>query len=323
MSANNYTPANNPVELHPTYRCDLGEVRMKPYRLLLVSHEHATRPEQIWDSLTMHTCGLWSEFSKLPHVSLEFHDCRSVPTEGEWDFLLLHAGFSQPIYDMLAVIRPRIRHKIMLFMEFPHPSPLIDYTFSWLPVSQPNAEYMPCPIRKEWLRRTLCIPRNVGSILLDHTYWTHQDKPWAAWLRLYEWLEPFASKRFIGQLGSRYATEENTPHWIRPFREMPYLAYLGATATFETFIPTYSGSYGCSIVDMAARGIRVLVPTWREGPFCHQSLIDTFRLKTFSDRETLFSLLAEPVQPGDHLDRCTDYSECVRRIDTYCQRVME
>jgi len=292
----------------------------KPYRLLLVSHELALQPHHIWDSLTMNTYGLWSEFSKLPHVLLDFHDCRT-PIGGEQrDFMLIHAGFSQPIYAMLPDLREKISRKIMLFMEFPNESPSIDHTFAWLPSDKWGTEYIPCPISKPLLHAAVKLPRFSGSILIDHTYWTHQDKPYSAWLKLYEWLEPLAATRRIGQLSSRYATKERVPAWLHIIPELSYLPYLAATSEYETFIPTYFGSYGCSIVDMAARGIRVVVPMVPEcGPFCHPSLIERLGLQTFSTRDELMALLAEPNTFKPQLDKCTDYAEIVAHIDAYCQ----
>jgi len=63
------------------------------------------------------------------------------------------------------------------------------------------------------------------------------------------------------------------PPWVRSIREAIYPSYLAETAPFETFLVTHPGSYEHSIIDMAARGSQVFVPSWEGRPFCHPSIL--------------------------------------------------
>jgi hypothetical protein len=238
------------------------------------------------------------------------------------DFSLIHECFDSPIYKRLLEIRAATRHKIMGFMEIIFPSTLIDRGFCFLPNPWPMAEQIRLPCLRSLLDAHNSVEKFAGSILLDHG-WIEKGKV-TDWLpRLYEWLAPLKD-RTIAQLRHPLCESVPLPPWVHSIPQANYPTYLAQTATYETFIMTHPGSYEHSIIDMAARGIRVLVPFGDGRPFCNPSIIEDLGLETFSTGEELLSLLSVPVP---HVpvspDRFNDMPQVVAQIDAYCQGAMQ
>jgi len=261
--------------------------------------------------------GLWTEFAKLPHVTLEYRDVytdkRPVP---QADFALIHGCFDEPIYSRLDELRVQTRHKIAGFMEIAFPSPLIDRAFTYLPHSElQKVEQIQLPILMSILKASNSPAKYVGSILLDHG-WIENGRrtDWAD--RMYEWIDELRDKT-VAQLRRSRGCEE-PPAWVESIPEMSYPQYLARTATFETFVVTHPGSYEHSILDMAARGIRVLVPRHDGRPFCNPSIVSDLKLSTFSNRNEFVALLENLPQPSP-VDQFTDIENAVGRIDAYFQ----
>jgi len=293
---------------------------MKPYTIALYSMNKPDALEGIRDSLHMIGFGLWSELAKLPHVLPRYSNTFAPEVEiVPADFTLIHDCHDSPIYRRLPEIRAATRRKTMHFMEWPYEgkdSDLIDRTFCYLPI--PGTDYIPFPCLRDVLAAH-ADEKQPGSILLDHV-WLSAENTEQDWCpRLYQWLEAFDGKRFIAQLcRNNHAAAQHFPPWIAPVPESCYPEYLRSTSTIETFILTHPGSYEHSVLDMTARGTRVLIPTLGGKPFVHPSIVDGLGLSTFSTREELFALLAKPPGPIRN-DQFNDMSVIVSRIDSYCQ----
>jgi hypothetical protein len=205
-------------------------------------------------------------------------------------------------------------------MESAFGSELMDHYFTWLPIDLPNAEQIPFPCLWNMIQASNS-QKVPGSILLDHAWLLDKntDRDWCG--RLYEWLEPLNdSGRHIAQMqrGGHEVAERFTP-WVKILPETGYPQYLAQSATYETFILTHPGSYEHSIIDMAARGIRVLVPMMEGKPFCNPTIVEGLGLRTFSNREELLGLLFSPATPPPPRECFTDMPEIVAKIDAYCQ----
>jgi hypothetical protein len=304
----------------------LDWLNMKPYTLTLFALRKPDTPEGIISSMQMNGYGLWQEFSLLPNVTLQYFPTESTEEIPQTDFALVHDCFDSPIYNRLTEIRAKTRRKIMGFMEIVFPSPLIDMAFSFLPTPWPDrnilklpwpeVEQIRLPCIRSILDATALTAKFAGSILLDHG-WIENGKKTDCLSSLYEWLEPMQS-RTVGQLRRQRSETVPPPAWVHSIQEGSYPAYLAQTATYETFIVTHFGSYEHSIIDMAARGIRVLVSVVNGKPSCNPSMIEDLRLSTFSNREELLAILAN-LPPPSPMDKFTDIKAVVARIDAYAQ----
>jgi len=113
-----------------------------------------------------------------------------------------------------------------------------------------------------------------------------------------------------------------TPHVARATHiGIPSLKSLLAA----TIRPKHPGSYEHSIIDMAARGIRVLVPQIDGKPFIHPELVEALRLATFGSETDLDDLLNATPHQATLLDDGQPYhdlAEIAAQIDAYCQEAM-
>jgi len=263
---------------------------------------------------------LWEEFSKLPHVTLLYYPsqfCEEIP---ESDFALIHDYFDYGIYTRLEYVRCKTRYKIMTVMEFGNDSPLVDHSFSFIQLPWQSVDYVPLPCFRRLIEAHTA-PKLAHSILLDHQWLSHTDKSLTDRSRLfYEWMEPLKVSHTFAQLRRSNCEWMEPPPWMRSIPEIGYPAYLDETAGYETFILTHHGSYEHSVIDMVARGTRVLVP-FIGRPFCQPSMIENLNLSTFSNQEELLALLQNLPAPSP-TDKFTDMPEVVARIDAYCQGVM-
>jgi hypothetical protein len=304
---------------------------MKPYRLLLVSFNTPDTPDGIFFSPQMLAWGLRTEFAKLPHVTLTYQNSETPLRESVVDFALLHTYFESPIYSNanMQVLRKMTTRRIVNFMEtgWEQSRSKVDYNFTFLPPQNDwsPSEQIPFPCVRELLDGNQQ-EKLRDSILLDHSWrialLTSENWLWCK--RLYSWLEPLSASRVIGQLrhSSQEEPTQTIPKWVRQILPSPYPSYLKQTAPYENFIMTHPGTYEHSIIDMVARGIRVLVPKCsRTGrTFARQTIVDGLGLATFSTQADLLALLANRNDEEKKIDLCMDIPEIVCRIDKYFQK---
>lgn len=317
---------------------------MKPYRLLLISCYKPDKPEGIKCSNQMLAWGLWNEFSKLPHVTLTYQNS-DVPLgpQPPVDFTLMHCYFSAPILSQMNDVRALTAKRVINFMELGLPSEVVDHNFTYLPWQSHWAptEVINFPYVGSLLKLDKPVEKWTGSVLLDHAWpISLLQGPQELWLdRLHGWLEPTRNSRTIGQLRRNgvdinpattvqgrvvdAVASKQPPEWVRSIPETSYPEYLAATAPYENFVLTHPGSYEHSIIDMLARGIRVLVPVQNGKSFAPQAIVNQLRLPTFRTSEELQEQLRAPFEDNWRLQLLTDMPEIVCRIDAYCQREMQ
>ena len=309
---------------------------MKHYRLLFVSLCKPDRPEGIFCSNHMIAWGLWEAFSLMPHVVLDYQDSDSPLTaQGPWDFVLIHAYFGSPIYEALSTIHQRTR-QVLLVQKISHDSPHIDHHFTFLTPHVARATHIGIPSLKSLLAATIR-PKHPGSVLLDHAWLPYAGTDFNWCPRLRQWLhdrmaaqlirspDSYAAQRCAQLLRSGCTSEEHLPPGWQAIAETGYPQYLEATAHFQNFIVTHPGSYEHSIIDMAARGIRVLVPQIDGKPFIHPELVEALRLATFGSETDLDDLLNATPHQATLLDDGQPYhdlAEIAAQIDAYCQEAM-
>lgn len=294
---------------------------MKSYRLLLLSLRKPETAEGIFCSNHMLAWGLWREFSRLPHVTLFYHDSDTALADDlpQVDFAIIHSYFGTRIFSDLAILRRAVARQVLQFCELPLPLNVVDHNFVFLPDGQPTTTYLPCPCIGDLLAQHNA-PKVPGSILLDHPWLPFRGTRKDLCPQLYGLL---AGRSQVSQLTrSNHDTDHVYPGWISQVQEQGYPGYLDATATAETFILTHPGSYEHSIVDMAARGTRVLVPVLGGKPFAPQPVIDRLGLRTFETMGQLSSLLEVVPEFREPMLQCTDMPQIVAEIDRYCQEHM-
>lgn len=325
---------------------------MVNYRLRLISHNKPDVPALIHSSNQMIGWGLWSEFSKLDHIILRYYksELTNGVTPEEWktglsdmdevDFTLIHSYTPGPIFAEMETVRAKTKHQVLWVSEQPFRG--MDKCFTFLPFG--GTEQIPLPAPLNVLDTSLTgVQKLPGSVLLDHAwgwipgYDNFEGDPPNLWLnRFYDWLKDYDGA--VGQMESPVNEKMSNiviPDWVQKIPNSFYPEYLKLTAPFENFVMTHPGSYEHSIIDMAARGIRVLVPTptmphyhvdgWaiqRGGePFAPLDTIDRLNLQTFSSKEDLLSILKTPVKGVDG-SKFTSMAKAVSIIDTHCQRVL-
>ena len=286
----------------------------KPYVLTLFAPKRPETPNEIFNSADMNAYGLWAEFAELPHITMQFMSVydkvREIP---ECDFALIHSYFGTPIYDRLPEIRTKTRCKIASILETYYNGinyGLIDHHFTFLP--QADAEQIPLPCYRLLLGNSII--KTANTILLDHQ-WSNTDKHEDICCMLYKWLKLYNHP--VAQLRRPAVEAIEIPIWVHSIPLTNYIDYLTQTASYETFIITHRGSYEHSIIDMAARGIRVLVPVKDGRTFCHPSMVKDMNLSTFSNREELFALLGQSQLPQQA--QFTDMPDVVAKISAYYQ----
>jgi hypothetical protein len=160
-----------------------------------------------------------------------------------------------------------------------------------------------------------CVPKLPGTVMLDHCCcvyvqcWVHAIEKW-----LEQYKDEFKVFRQV-QFNSEY--DEIMPY-VTPVPERGLTEYLEATDSIETYIVTHPESYGFSLIDMVARGIRVLTVPGFLGKHYAQ-----FEFETFKDRFELIELLRKPVQVGKinaMKNMLTPYENVIAAIDSKLQQ---
>jgi hypothetical protein len=166
-------------------------------------------------------------------------------------------------------------------------------------------------------------PKIPGSVLLDH--WTQSSSyDWTD--RIEAWLEPVATEFTC----SRYVQDENGDDdpdrearirsYLHKLARAPFRQWLADTDRVETFVMTHVESYGFAILDMFARGIRVLCPAPLLPPH-----FKPFHIDTFNDGDELISLLrtrTDARKLDENRARLTGWDDIARMVDTKCRELL-
>ena len=309
----------------------------QPYTLTIGSWYDGQGPSNINCSARMLGWWLNEAFGQLEHVVVRRIIAPAELTEA-CDFLLVHTYLGErfPLHRELVRMRLFARYGVINFLESVLPG--ADLQVLYLPV--PGCMYANLPISRSVLQAFVA-EKVPGSVLLDHLWpnWLGTEREWT--VRLYTWLEQLGRTQDVAQVAlqstdparagavaqSRTFVDGQAPSWVQGLTLQTYYPYLEATAAYETFVVTHAGSYNHSVLDMAARGIRVLVPRSPDvGPFVPEEVIKDLGLATFGTCEELAALLAAPVDRAfwdSRMAVCTDMFTVARDVDRWCQQRLE
>lgn len=286
------------------------------YRLALVGRLRDTGLADSWLSTEVFYELLDRRFKELEHVEV-LHvrtDQQDIP---DADAYLIHdyvveAGAFLTGHNFKGAVTAS-------FMEIAYDA---DLAFVFMPESltKTGARLIPFPYDDLFQARTEKIP---GSVLVDHSWPPLIGSPLECSRMVLDVAENIDDRR-VAQIVREAMTRTKPFPSGSPEKSslekiplLPYVSYLEATDPFETFIVTHSGSYNGAIVDMAARGARVLAMPNHVRP----SQIQAMNIRTFTSAEELFQLLAEPAGqiPEPAL---TPLTEAVRRMDEMIQALV-
>jgi hypothetical protein len=146
-----------------------------------------------------------------------------------------------------------------------------------------------------------------------------EKKEWTE--RIQNWIEEVQDEfRLYKFVGYRF---KDKPTDVSYLDEVPFIKklhmdtfpnYLRKTDRIETFVLTHHDAYSFGIIDMIARGIRVLVP---RGALEQNDFVERFNLPQFETKEEFLSLLKTPYSREEwetKICHATDYSSIIGRI---------
>jgi len=301
---------------------------LKPYTLLLLGRHtdqkdldiaHST---ECWHQITI---ALYENF-KVLGINILFHHVH-YPNEIAWTELpkadaVLFLGLTESWEELN---KQSVRFvtgckKLFTICEFPLTDGA-DWSFSFgVKSSGERITLIPLPIYKQLYQNVPKIPK---SIMVDH--W-QVDNNWDWTYKIEKWLKEVKDEFNIYrqvqdepsvEVGDRQA---RISPYLKQLKQLPFPEYLKATDTLETFIVTHYESYGYGILDMIARGIRVVAPD----TFIHSQYAELYMPK-FSDKQSLLNILRTPPDEEglkSNIRKLTDYSEVVRIIDEQIRRML-
>jgi hypothetical protein len=165
--------------------------------------------------------------------------------------------------------------------------------------------------------------KRAKTVLIDHwdqntpCDWTHQIEAW-----LKEVAHEFEISRYVqNETNERAPGHEKTEPNVNEIRRMPFRQWLEVTDCLETFVMTHRESYGYAVLDMFARGTRVVCPR----PFLPPHFRDKFEFETFNTKDELIVVLRTPpsaVNLMRNRTSLTDWHELVRMIDARFQNLL-
>jgi hypothetical protein len=184
-----------------------------------------------------------------------------------------------------------------------------DWSFCFADHGDPNSTviYAPC-VKKYYVNE----PKE-KIILMDHGLPGQAGTEMEWTFRISNWLTPLSTRYKILRT-ARYRDYEK-PSWKAhevDFPIVPFNEYLRLTNHVESFVVTHIETYGFQIMDMVARGIRVVSPVG----LLHKSHVERFQIPLFRNGEEMRKILMSPVEPrwNEMVNRCTDYSEVAEMI---------
>lgn len=199
---------------------------------------------------------------------------------------------------------------------------LSSYDFNFVFNSHYNGKKshsFPPPCNKKLLKPT---PKKKKTILIDH-YWEdflETDKDWT--FKIENWLENIEEEYEIYRLIRFKNEEKNIKSFEIPIFYSDYVTYLENTSHIETFIITHFESYSYGIIDMAARGTRIITPP-NLIPIC---IIETFSISIFKNRNDFLRVLNNKINVeklNKQIDCCIDYFDIAKEINGFFNKWIE
>lgn len=143
-----------------------------------------------------------------------------------------------------------------------------------------------------------------GSILIDHD-WRSAATALDRTAEICDAILPFADDVLVAQCERNFEPRYGQSFEAVP--QLPYLRYLSATDRFEYFVVTHKGSYNGAVVDMAARGTKVIAPEGHLTP----SQVEFLGVKTFKTVDELCELLRKDWSVSPVVTSYTDAVEMI------------
>lgn len=290
----------------------------KSYNMLILGYD----PEDLsrsYSSISMLTFCTKAALRKLEHIKI-----RSLPIVPfkpdqlpEVDFVLLicYTGITP---EQINLIREKTKaKKIMSLCEINFIGIGVDYSF----IFNPDCKYdgytsyicLPCP--KNLLTLT---PKEPKTILIDHCWESFVGTGKDITYEIEVWLDDIKREYKIYRM---IRPQDKFNHRIMDF-EIPlttsdYLTYLDHTSAIENFIVTHHEGYPYGVIDMAARGTRVLMPKG----FIARCMVESLGIPTFTSKYEMLDIITAPIEPtwSNKVDACTDYDTIANEIDSKIQ----
>ena len=295
----------------------------KEYSLAIIGGD-STSLENSKNSSEQILSGLSEEFKKLKHVKIKNIRINADIEKNFFcffkkfestDFAIINFYTSCNVVKNIYLLKEKIKYKICSFIE--HPQKDMDYTFGFLKNKKPDC-YIAYPYSKKFMINK---KKKEKTILLDDCINNKYD-----------------SSKIIGEYTKELVEEgykiyqltnkDTVCDHIEPIFKSNYKEYMEKTSEIETFIQTHPGSYEHSIIDMLARGIRVLVPkdmNGFKGYFIPKETIEDFNIKTFSKKEDLIELINQYVnidKLNKNINKMTEMEKIVDIIDEYFKSII-
>lgn len=246
-------------------------------------------------------------FKKNVNVEVEYYDKNheDLPLA---DFVILITYIS----DEIDVEKIRDKTKAKKICSLRENGSDFDFAFVFNSSFQSkNSFTLPPSCNKSLLNFT---PKEEKSILIDHYWEPYLNTCDDMTFQIEEWLE--SENRPIYRLIRFEGEEKKIKSFEQPIFYSDYLTYLDRTSHIETFILTHKESYSYGVIDMAARGTRILVPL----NYIPECLVNDLKIPLFQDKETFFKELHKPITDDEiqqRINACVDFSESVKIIDEY------
>jgi len=287
------------------------------YKLLLIG---CFTPWRTYTSCEFFSKELSDRFSKLPHVQF-FTQHFTETTCPEVDVVLVHSYTGFPPVANIPHFKKNAK-KVVYFMEQGIEAPGFDHYYYYdryfKTKNKAPGTFIKIPLVKKYYGDSF-LPKEPGSILLDHDYQQFRDYKHPGWdwnERLWDFFLKHQDR--YGQIYQLERGDVVRPSFIKTIPMKDAQEYLDSTAKFETFISTHAGSYNHTLVDMAVRGSRIIVP-W--SPLTHQKyivpecLISDLDMTVIRDVDELTTALNVKSVCESKLDRATDLDEVVTLMD--------
>jgi len=293
----------------------------------------ASSVEESLTSLDRISTALLENFLKLNHIDLrvidfdwktEFNPETTFNNIPKKDFLLTSLYMNNVVTNG-HLAKEKVNYKTAIFLENRMPS--WDYSFGHLK-ENPSECHIAYPCSKRFFTYKEKIPKTI--LLDDHNQQIGFGKDIS--VEITNWLTELVDQGYkIYQLTKK--NDVPNSKIIEPIFKCNYKEYMEKTSQIESFIMTHPGSYEHSVVDMVARGTRVLVPidqgTFKrydktEG-FVPIEIIKDFELGTFKNKEQLINLIKKPIDNSNlqnHISMMTDMEEAVLTIDRVFQDII-
>ena len=287
----------------------------RSYVLGIFAPFHPKGLSHAWVSTSVNGHVLADAFECLNHVKVTMLG-RDVAKWPKMDVALVH-HYLEPSNRIFMEARSLQGQRCPLLASYLEVTTKADVSFVFLPenVAVWGGHPLYFPFDDKNLKN---VPKDTNAYLLDHSWPEYKDERWQdeeTVLTVLREVHPNAkvckfafSRRDVA--APKVSHDDLMPSWVDPIPPLPYLEYLDRTKQFGTFIVTHHGSFNHTIVDMAARGIRVI----SSKRLIAQSMIGGLGVQTYDDANGLRRLLTSPVT-APVLGNAISISAAVKRMD--------